>query len=273
MNMTDLLTSTRWLTLVGVLLLLASLGGCPPSGGGGGDDDDATVDDDDAQPDDDDAQPDDDDTAPACASDETEDCNGHCGPTSWIGDDSCDDGAFEWEGNDIDFNCAALNFDDGDCEGGDDDDDTTPPECTVHTQCDDDEFCRDGECEMIFNRSFDLTVVSAVADQFDANNNNWDVSDPPDMKAVVRLDGDIVLETDPVDDSLTATWNESDSVVLTPTSLCIEVIEVDAFFSDTMDTGCWNGQDPIVGLVRNDGYVGDLAAGLVNVRIELSPNF
>jgi hypothetical protein len=77
--------------------------------------------------DDDDVADDDDDEN--CASDEVEDCNGNCAPAKWLNDDFCDNGSpdSEWEGYNVDFNCAEHNFDEGDCEEtGDDDDDIDP---------------------------------------------------------------------------------------------------------------------------------------------------
>ncbi len=44
-----------------------------------------------------------------------EDCNGICGPESWLGDGYCDDGSYEYNGNPIFFNCEELNNDNGDC--------------------------------------------------------------------------------------------------------------------------------------------------------------
>ena len=45
-----------------------------------------------------------------------EDCNGICGPESWLGDGYCDDGSYEYNGNAIFFNCEELNNDNGDCD-------------------------------------------------------------------------------------------------------------------------------------------------------------
>ena len=50
-----------------------------------------------------------------CPPGEIEDCFGHCAPAEWVGDGFCDDGSFDWNGNFIDFTCAALGEDDGDC--------------------------------------------------------------------------------------------------------------------------------------------------------------
>jgi hypothetical protein len=54
-------------------------------------------------------------TQSLCPPGEIEDCNGNCAPSEWIGDGYCDDGAYDYGGNLIDFNCAAFAFDNGDC--------------------------------------------------------------------------------------------------------------------------------------------------------------
>jgi hypothetical protein len=46
-----------------------------------------------------------------------EDCNGICAPEGWLGDGTCDDGSYEYNGNDIFFNCEEFDFDNGDCTG------------------------------------------------------------------------------------------------------------------------------------------------------------
>ena len=52
-----------------------------------------------------------------CPSGQIEDCNGNCAPESWLGDTFCDDGSYEFEGNQIFFNCEEFNNDEGDCDG------------------------------------------------------------------------------------------------------------------------------------------------------------
>jgi len=45
-----------------------------------------------------------------------EDCNGICGPVDWLGDGECDDGTYQFNGNQIFFNCEEFNNDEGDCD-------------------------------------------------------------------------------------------------------------------------------------------------------------
>jgi len=70
---------------------------------------------------------DDDSGISGCRPGEMLDCNTNCAPTKWLGDGQCDDGAYPYYGNLINFACPELEYDNGDCEPspGDDDDDTT----------------------------------------------------------------------------------------------------------------------------------------------------
>ena len=51
-----------------------------------------------------------------CTEGLVEDCNGICGPETWLGDEYCDDGSYEYNGNPIFFNCEEFNNDEGDCD-------------------------------------------------------------------------------------------------------------------------------------------------------------
>jgi hypothetical protein len=52
-----------------------------------------------------------------CTETEIEDCNDNCAPDSWLGDGFCDDGSYEYNGNQIFFDCPEFNNDGGDCDG------------------------------------------------------------------------------------------------------------------------------------------------------------
>ena len=52
-----------------------------------------------------------------CSDGLIEDCFGNCAPEDWVGDGYCDDGSFNFNDNDIFFNCEAFNNDEGDCDG------------------------------------------------------------------------------------------------------------------------------------------------------------
>lgn len=53
-----------------------------------------------------------------CETGQIEDCNGNCAPENWVGDGSCDNGNYSYNGNVIYLYCAELNYDGGDCSGG-----------------------------------------------------------------------------------------------------------------------------------------------------------
>ncbi len=44
------------------------------------------------------------------------DCFGSCAPRVWLGDGTCDDGSYEYNGVPIYFNCEQYQWDEGDCE-------------------------------------------------------------------------------------------------------------------------------------------------------------
>ncbi len=50
-----------------------------------------------------------------CPPGETADCNGHCAPEDWLGNDVCDNGQTTWRDIPIYFSCIGLNCDNGDC--------------------------------------------------------------------------------------------------------------------------------------------------------------
>ena len=51
-----------------------------------------------------------------CPAGQIFDCNGNCAPEGWLGDGFCDDGSYNFGGNDIFFNCDEFNNDAGDCD-------------------------------------------------------------------------------------------------------------------------------------------------------------
>ncbi len=171
----------------------------------------------------------------------------------------------------IDDDDSAWADDDDD----DDDDDDAAPECTSHTQCDPDEFCRNEECELVFGRSFRLTVVDGEVEPYDSTGDNWDTLSAPDPVVVVELDGEVVFETSVLSDTLDPVWNEFDDLVLSQTSLCVAVHDFDDGLKgapDFIDGSCWSDL-AIVGLVRNGGYAGSLYEGFSTITFELGPNF
>ena len=54
-------------------------------------------------------------SAGGCPAGEIEDCFGNCCPDTWLGDGWCDDGTYQYGGNDIYLNCESWFCDKGDC--------------------------------------------------------------------------------------------------------------------------------------------------------------
>lgn len=55
-------------------------------------------------------------TCQSCNPGETPDCNDHCAPGNWLGDDVCDSAGWVYNGHYIDFDCVEHDFDQGRCQ-------------------------------------------------------------------------------------------------------------------------------------------------------------
>ena len=84
-----------------------------------------------------------------CLEGEIPDCNGNCAPENWVGDFSCDDGTYSWNGIPIHFDCAEFNWDEGDCEGGGDCVEAPYDDDCYFMVIDDDPYCCDTEWDDI----------------------------------------------------------------------------------------------------------------------------
>ncbi len=244
-----------------LLILLAALLWLPAcsvrtgGSGGGDDDDDSTASDDDdddstASDDDDDTAADDDDSTSDCAADETEDCNGNCGPTGWLGDGECDDSLYSYEGNLIDFNCAVLDFDEGDCGGGDDDDSTTGG-CLSHTECSSDEFCADdNECEGVIGREFTFYLDYAfIQPGPGAGTQGWGTGDgAPDGFVEIETPTDS-WESSTIDDTLSPEWFEDWTGVFN-VPMTITFYDRDGLSHDEIEQYTYSTADELADLVR-----------------------
>lgn len=129
-------------------------------------------------------------------------------------------------------------------------------------------------CEIIFGRSFEVRFASASTGTTNGDGDTWDsFGGLPDMYGEITVDDALVLTTSTADDALSATWNVAEDVIITSTPVCVVVVNEDAFSDDEMDSACWNGLDAVVSLVRGGGYTGPLYYDLVDVDVEVTPNF
>jgi hypothetical protein len=70
-----------------------------------------------------------------CPAGEIPDCNGNCAPSTWVGDQYCDDGAYAHNGVFIFFNCEEFECDAGDCD------------CDGEPEIP--SFCDSGDCDLL----------------------------------------------------------------------------------------------------------------------------
>ena len=93
----------------------------------------------------------------ACSSTEVIDCNGNCAPANWVGDLSCDDNIYTYQGNLIDLNCAQHNYDNGDCTS------STCPSGYIEDcdgNCVEADWLGDNICDNVYGANFDCAQYS-----------------------------------------------------------------------------------------------------------------
>ncbi len=172
--------------------------------------------------------------------------------------------------------CPVSSGDDDDDDFTLDDDDTSPTgDCGSET-CADDQFCRDETCEDIWGRSFRFTIHSAVIDETGPTGEAWDpYGGLPDSYAEITWNGDVVVDTEKVDDTLSPSWGDSDTQVLTSGGeLCFSIYDYDwPDADDTIDSGCWEGDDAVVAWVRLGSYDPELYGGFASLLVSIEPNF
>ena len=163
-----------------------------------------------------------------CSSSEVIDCNGNCAPNYWVGDGSCDDGAYLYSGNYINLDCAQHNYDDGDCatsSGGGSTGGGSSSNCSssqiedCNGLCIPASFLGDGICDHNPNPGATSTfgAYSLMCSAM-----NWDDGDCPDNGAcysgeIIDCDGNCTSEStlgtgtcDPEFDCLTWYYDNND---------------------------------------------------------------
>lgn len=161
--------------------------------------------------------------------------------------------------------CPYPYYGDDDDNGGDDDD---------AVGCEDDEFLSGGQCEGVFGRSFRFTVSGADVEETGPDG-AWDVGGGmPDPYAYITWNDDAFLITSAVDDTLSPSWNVSETQVLeSGGTLCAGIVDEDLSDSDPIDGSCWEGNDSIVSLVRTGNLSGWLYNGYASLDWRVDPNF
>jgi hypothetical protein len=157
-----------------------------------------------------------------------------------------------------------------------DDDDTSPTGDCGNETCEDDQFCRNETCEDIWGRSFRFTIHSAEIDETGPTGEAWDPwGGLPDPYAEITWNGSLIVDTDVIDDTLSPSWGDSETQVLTSGGeLCLSVLDSNwPLASDHIDGGCWEGDDAVVAWVRLGSYEPELYDGYASLRVSVEPNF
>lgn len=133
--------------------------------------------------------------------------------------------------------CAPLvdddyGLDDTDLDGGEV---PTGGDCVASTDCGPRDICRDDVCQAALERTWDVTVVAASAEQTDADGDFWDEGGgAPDLfvdygvPLRTGISWDQRCSTPPVTDSYQATWDVGCELLLSPDpTLVFEVKDQD----------------------------------------------
>ena len=161
------------------------------------------------------------------------DCYGTPSPENWLGDGYCDNSAYTWNGNLIDFNCEEFGYDGGDCE--------IPLEEGVIYGCTDPEAinynplaeidndscsntsCADGEAKMLFE---------VTLDQYPGET-GWILTD--------------ISNGQPVASVMAGEYSYDQANTTIPYQLCVPETGVELILSDTYGDGMagsqWGGTD------------------------------
>ena len=140
--------------------------------------------------------------------------------------------------------------------------------CDSSFDCDDDLFCHRSECEEIFDRLWEVNIVSGTAD----TNRDWDVSGgAPDPYVIIRL-GDDSCGTSTENDTFFPAWNERcEMVVPSGGTLEVEMYDDDVSNPDTMLTFSASGNDELADIVRRE--VLTLISDIASLEIRFQPDF
>ena len=154
------------------------------------------------------------------------------------------------------------------CDLGGTGDNEEGESCDSSFDCDDDLFCHRSECEEIFDRQWEIIIVSGTAE----SDVDWDaLGGAPDPFVLIEM-GDDACITSTENDSFFPEWNESCAMVV-PSGGTIEVgmYDDDVDISDPMVTFSASGNDELADLVRSEDVT--LTSDLASLGIRFQPDF
>jgi hypothetical protein len=132
-------------------------------------------------------------------------------------------------------------------------------ECQTHHDCGSGQICEVGSCQNMYDRTYEVTIISAVISELKPDGNTWDgFGGLPDPYALFRVDGETEFQTSFLQDTRRPEWNEGDDVRFFASSeITIRLMDEDLAAPDTISTISL----PDLGtIIKDGGYSGSTTA-------------
>lgn len=161
-----------------------------------------------------------------------------------------------------------------------------PPPCTEHVDCAADAFCADETfCLSVFEREYEVTMISATVPSTGPTGGPWDIDDSsdPDLVAFFGVPeerdaaGEVLFpgsagSTTVQDDTLEANWSESAQITLSSgRGFAIEVYDADGQDAAFIGGWFWETDEQVVDLVRNLGEEQLVESGAFSTAFQFDP--
>jgi hypothetical protein len=145
---------------------------------------------------------------------------------------------------------------------------STTNSCINNYSCDEHQVCVLDACEDIFDRNFEITIVSGEA----STAYDWDtLGGAPDPFVSFSMDDDY-CETDTQLDTFYPIWNASCTMVVgSGGTFSVEMYDEDLSDHDLMATYSASGNDELAALIREE-YV-TLSSSISELNIRFEPDF
>jgi hypothetical protein len=127
--------------------------------------------------------------------------------------------------------------------------------CSFHDECGGGEFCWEGVCEQVYDRTWSVEVVSAEVGATHPDGYDWDpLGGPPDLYAEFGLMPD-VCATSVAAQTFNPVWTEAcDFYVHRHATFGVDLWDVDSTLDELGASYTWGGEHGFVDLARTAGH-------------------